>query len=84
MRKEGAGRWSYAELGDHVRRLAHGLGEKGVSRGDHVALLAGNRPEWIVACLAVIGAGAVIVPLDVRLGDGELSPREQPSSCREH
>jgi long-chain acyl-CoA synthetase len=54
MREEGAGRWSYAELGDHARRLAHGLGEKEVSCGDHVALLAGNRPEWIVACLAVI------------------------------
>jgi fatty-acyl-CoA synthase len=47
MREEGAERWSYADLEDHVRRLAHGLAEKGVSRGDHVALLAGNRPEWI-------------------------------------
>jgi long-chain acyl-CoA synthetase len=73
MREEGAGRWSYADLGDHVRRLAHGLAEKGVSRGDHVALLAGNRSEWVVACLGAIGAGAVVVALDVRLGDDELS-----------
>jgi long-chain acyl-CoA synthetase len=73
MREEGAERWSYADLEDHVRRLAHGLAEKGVSRGDHVALLAGNRPEWVVASLGAIGSGAVVVALDVRLGDDELS-----------
>ncbi len=28
MREEGAERWSYTDLGDHVRRLAHGLAEK--------------------------------------------------------
>src|SRR5919202_2270168 len=69
LQKESAQRWSYAELADHVRRLAHGLTEAGVGRGDHVALLAGNRPEWIVACLAVVGAGAVIGPLDGQLDD---------------
>src|SRR5215213_1674367 len=73
MRQEGAERWSYAELGEHARRLARGFSETGVGHGDHVALLAGNRPEWIVACLGTIGAGAVVVPLDVRLGDSELS-----------
>jgi long-chain acyl-CoA synthetase len=80
MREEGAERWSYTELGDHVRRLAHGLADVGVGRGDHVALLAGNRPGWVVACLGAIGSGAVVVPLDVRLGDGELSHALSDSS----
>ena len=73
LHKESIERWSYAELDDHVRRLASGLIETDVDHGDHVALLAANRPEWIVACLAVIGAGGVVVPLDVQLGDEELS-----------
>src|SRR5215218_1031236 len=73
LHKESIERWSYAELTDHVRRLASGLSETGVEHGDHVALLAANRPEWIVACLAMIGAGGVIVPLDVQLGDEEPS-----------
>jgi long-chain acyl-CoA synthetase len=73
LHKEGAECWSYSELADHVRRLAHGLIETGVGRGDHVALLAPNRPEWVAACLAVIGAGAVIVPLDVQLDDEVVS-----------
>src|SRR5215210_2786706 len=73
LHKESIERWSYAELADHVRRLASGLTETEVGRGDHVALLAANRPEWIAACLAVIGGGGVVVPLDVQLGDEELS-----------
>ncbi len=72
LHKEDAERWTYAGLSGHVRRLASGLVEAGVHRGDHVALLAGNRVEWIVACLAVIGAGAVVVPLDAQIGDDML------------
>lgn len=73
MQEEGAEHQSYAELADRVRRLARGLIDTGVGRGDPVALLAPNSPEWIAACLAVIEAGAVIVPLDAGLSDEELS-----------
>ena len=73
LHKEEIERWSYAELADQAWRLAGGLSETGVGRGDHVALLAANRPEWIAACLAVIGAGGVVVPLDAQLGDEELN-----------
>src|SRR5215211_2077929 len=73
LQKEGAESWSYGELAEHARRLAHGLARVGVSRGDHVALLAANRPEWIVACLAIVGTGAVATPVDVQLGDEALS-----------
>src|SRR5215210_662721 len=72
LHKEDMERWSYGELADHARRLAGGLIEAGVGRGNHVALFAGNRVEWIVACLGVIGAGAVVVPLDAQIGDALL------------
>src|SRR5436190_586729 len=72
LHRAGIERRSYAELADQVQRLARGLAEAGVGRGDHVALLAGNRTEWITACLAVIKAGAVVVPLDVQLADDVL------------
>src|SRR5919112_523610 len=45
-------------------------------RGDRpavVALQAGNRPEWIAACLGAIWAGAVVVPLDMQMGDAMLA-----------
>src|SRR5215217_5462425 len=82
LHKEGIERWSYAELADHVQQLACGLAETGVGGGDHVALLAPNRPEWIVACLAVIEAGAVVVPLDVQFGDEELATVLKDSDAR--
>jgi len=70
---EGLEIWSYGELAEQVRRLAGGLRGIGVEGGDHVVLLAANRKEWVVACLAVISAGAVVVPLDAQLGDESLS-----------
>jgi long-chain acyl-CoA synthetase len=73
LQEEGAESWSYAELAEHARRLAGGLGESGISRGDDVALLAPSRPEWIVACLAIVATGAVATPVDVQLGDEALA-----------
>lgn len=73
LRKQDIETWSYAKLADHVQRLARGLAAAEVGKGVPVALLASNRPEWLVACLAVIEAGAVAVPVDVQLGDDVLA-----------
>jgi long-chain acyl-CoA synthetase len=72
LRKEGAESWSYEELAEYARRLAHGLTEADVGRGDHVMLFAPSRPEWMVACLAVVEAGAVVTPVDVQIGEEAL------------
>ena len=53
LSKEDAKVWSFATLIDHARRLASGLTAAGLPRGAHVALFAPNRPEWVVACLAL-------------------------------
>jgi long-chain acyl-CoA synthetase len=70
--EKGVELWTYGELAGLVRRLAGGLRGAGVGRGDHVALLATNSREWVAACLAVVSAGAVVVPLDAQLGDDSL------------
>jgi long-chain acyl-CoA synthetase len=70
--EQGVESWSYRELAGRVRLLALGLRGVGVERGDHVAIVCGNRPEWVAACLAVISAGAVVVPVDVQIGDDAL------------
>src|SRR5215207_9783135 len=72
LQEEGYESWSYAELAESARGLAHGLTKAGVGRGDHVMLLAPARPEWMVACLAIVGAGAVATPVDVQLADEVL------------
>jgi long-chain acyl-CoA synthetase len=64
--------WSCANLADHAQRLAVGLAAAGLRPGRQVALLAENRPEWAVAFLATILAGAVVVPVDAQLAEKSL------------
>ncbi|OLE22242.1 MAG: hypothetical protein AUG44_25340 [Actinobacteria bacterium 13_1_20CM_3_71_11] len=54
---------SFKELADTVRALARGLIVAGVAPGDRVALLAETKPEWTQAGLAVVAAGAILVPV---------------------
>ncbi len=53
---------SYGEAADLVVRFAHGLCTLGVERGDRVVIAAENRPEWVLADLAICAIGAVTVP----------------------
>jgi fatty-acyl-CoA synthase len=60
----GAGaRLSYADARARTRQLAKGLHRAGVKRGDKVALLMPNRPEWLLADFAVTSLGATLVPV---------------------
>jgi fatty-acyl-CoA synthase len=65
-------RLTYAELRDRVERLAGGLRALGVAAGDRVALLAPNVAEAFVCYLGVPLAGAILVPLNTRLGADDL------------
>ena len=53
---------SWAAAARDVRRLARGLAALGIGSGDRVALVAENRPEWVVADFAIMSAGAITVP----------------------
>ncbi|OXM74326.1 MULTISPECIES: AMP-dependent synthetase/ligase [Amycolatopsis] len=62
MREKHRGRWrewTWAEYAERVANVAAGLRELGVEPGDRVAIHAENRPEWVVADLAVQGIGAI-------------------------
>ncbi|HMD65307.1 MAG TPA: long-chain fatty acid--CoA ligase [Stellaceae bacterium] len=53
---------SWGAAARDVRRLALGLATLGIGRGDRVALVSENRPEWVIADLAIMTAGAITVP----------------------
>ncbi len=55
---------TYGALGEQVAGLRGGLAELGVQQGDRVALLVGNGRFFVVSYLAVLGLGAVAVPLN--------------------
>lgn len=54
---------SHATFAERVRRIARGLRAIGVNRGDHVAILAENRPEWALADYGCLTAGIADVPI---------------------
>ncbi len=54
---------SFAELARRVEAMASGLASLGVKKGDRVALLSENRPEWTVVDLAILHLGGVVVPI---------------------
>ena len=54
---------TFTELADEVRDLGTGLIYAGVGPGDRVCIIADTRPEWSRAALAVLAAGAVVVPI---------------------
>jgi long-chain acyl-CoA synthetase len=54
---------SHVEVADRVRRAAHGLTSLGVRRGDRVAILSENRPEWAIADFACLSVGLTDVPI---------------------
>jgi long-chain acyl-CoA synthetase len=75
-------RLTYGEVARQARALAAALVKAGVTPGDRVALISENRPEWTIAYLGVMAAGATAVPLDVQMGDGELANVFEHAACR--
>ncbi len=53
---------TWGAVRDAAFALAHALVEQGVRPGDRVALVSENRPEWFIADLGILMAGAVVTP----------------------
>jgi long-chain acyl-CoA synthetase len=54
-------KYSYADMADAVRRVAKGLQDKGIGKGDHVGLFLPNVPHYIAAYYGALAAGATVV-----------------------
>jgi long-chain acyl-CoA synthetase len=65
-------RTTYAELRDQVDSLAGALAARGLANGAPVALVLPNVPEFALAFLAIVRAGAVVVPLNPHFKEAEL------------
>jgi len=61
-----AGRWewmTYFAFGQKTEAFRAGLSALGIQRGDRVAIIANNRPEWAIAAYACFGLGVSFVPM---------------------
>ena len=64
---------SYAELEGAIGKFAAGLKELGVEKGDHVALLLGNTPHFIISLYATMRLGATAIPINPIYTPDEIS-----------
>ena len=60
----GDDRFSFREMYFNACRVAHLLKARGINKGDRVAVAMRNRPEWIMAYMGALMAGAIVVPMN--------------------
>jgi long-chain acyl-CoA synthetase len=80
-----AGKWlpiSSQEFGRRVAQTAEALHDWGIRKGDRVAILSENRPEWPIADLGSLLLGAVTVPLYTTLTPEQTAFVLQDAGCR--
>ena len=63
---------TYGELRDQVARMRGGLAGHGVSKGDRVAIVCSNNRYFVISYLAIVGLGAIAVPLNPESPAAEL------------
>ncbi len=74
---------TYRETHAKVIEFAAGLLGAGIQKGDRIALIAEGRNDWVISELGILYAGAVNVPLSVKLNEqSELLFRLAHSGCR--
>jgi long-chain acyl-CoA synthetase len=74
LRDKSNRRWrdhSWSSVAERAARLRAGLHSMGVKRGDRVAILCDNSPEWVIVDMAALGLGAIVVPLYTTAGAEE-------------
>jgi fatty-acyl-CoA synthase len=75
---DGDRRFTYAQLHAEARRVAAALLAQGAGKGTRVAVLMGNRVEWVTAALGAAMVGAVVIPVNT------YSPAEEREFVLRH
>jgi malonyl-CoA/methylmalonyl-CoA synthetase len=65
--------FTYQDLFQAADELAASLQSWGLNKGDRVGFYLGNRPEFVVAYLAIIRLGAIMVPINLRYRRREIT-----------
>ena len=70
------GEWqtfSTQEVIEMANKVSSGLLKKGIKPGDKVAIIANNRPEWVITDLAILQIGAINVPIYPTISDDDYA-----------
>ncbi|MDX8361266.1 fatty acid--CoA ligase family protein [Cytobacillus sp. IB215316] len=64
---------TYADLDSAVNAFASGLDKLGIGKGDHIALLLGNSPYFVISLYGALKVGATIIPINPIYTADEIS-----------
>jgi long-chain acyl-CoA synthetase len=78
----GARRLTWGDVQALAGRVAADLARRGVGRGDRVAMLVGNRIEFVLGLFGATWLGAIAVPLSIRLQTPEIAYSLQQCGAR--
>jgi long-chain acyl-CoA synthetase len=78
----GTNRISFLKLWDRIQRLATAFTEHGFSKGDRVAVLLDNCPQYVELYFAVSHFGGILVPLNSFLNDSDIKSIIQDAEAK--
>ncbi|MCP8615528.1 fatty acid--CoA ligase family protein [Salirhabdus salicampi] len=64
---------SYRDLDDSVTKFASSLNEMGYGKGDHLAIVLGNSPQFVISLYASLRIGATVIPINPLYTADELT-----------
>jgi long-chain acyl-CoA synthetase len=64
---------SYSEFLSSSKSIASYLLNEGINKGDRIAIVAENRPEWCISYIGIMLAGAITVPIDSQIGHDSIN-----------
>src|SRR6476619_36403 len=70
---DGPIRLSYTQVDDRMRCSAGAFKDRGIDKGERVALWAPNSAEWMIAAFGLLTAGGVLVPVNTRFKSSEAA-----------
>jgi len=65
--------YTYSEVNKRANKLSALLSEKGLQKGDRVAIMLENSPEFFFSYFAILKAGAIVVPVNTFLKQEEVA-----------
>ncbi len=74
--------FTWAQVGDQVRRVANALIAQNYEQGSHIAILSKNCAEWFITDLAIMMAGHVSVPIYFTAGQETIRYVLNHSNCK--
>ncbi len=78
----GTHRITYAQMHTAIRRLARGLHDAGVQKGDRIAIMLPNVPHFCISYYAAFELGAVAIPVNLMSKEQEITALLQQSGAR--